>query len=209
MPIVALILLLDYNSGVRKEQMKLKEYNCSFTGYRPTKLHYGYDEEHPDCLQLKVKLAVEIEQMRKKGVTTFLSGMAQGTDIWCMEILLDLKRAYPDEVIRLIAVLPHEGQANRWSEEYRERYFQILAQADDVVTLQVHYTKDCMFKHNRYLVDSSAHLIAVYNGEKGGTQYTVDYATKKGLDIVTINPDTLNREHRPQSNDKKIIQLFK
>jgi len=146
--------------------------------------------------------------MRKKGVTTFLSGMAHGVDIWCMEILLDLQRAYPGEEIRMVAILPYEGQANRWSEKYRERYFNILAQCDDVVTLQTRYTKDCMHKRNRYLVDSSAHMIAVYNGGKGGTQYTVDYAIKKKRNIVTINPDTLNREHRPQSNGE-IIRLFK
>ena len=141
-------------------------------------------------------------------MTTFLSGMAQGADIWCAEIVLDLQRAYPDEEIRLIAIIPHEGQANRWSVEYRERYFDILARSDDVITLQAHYSKDCMHKRNRYLVDSSAHMIAVYNGERGGTQYTNDYATSKGLDVVIINPNTLMREERPQTKGSKIIRLF-
>lgn len=186
----------------------MKQKTCCFTGHRPTKLHYGYDEEHPDCVQLKVKLAVEIEQMRKNGVTTFLSGMAQGTDIWCAEIVLDLKRSYPSEEIRLVAILPYEGQADRWSDEYRERYFNILAKTDDVVTLQARYSKDCMHKRNRYMVDSSAHLIAVYSGERGGTQYTVDYAIQKGLDVVAINPSTLMREHKLPTKNSKIIQLF-
>lgn len=187
--------------------MRQKQNACCFSGHRPTKLPYGYDEEHPNCLALKLKLAVEIEQMRKKGVTTFLIGMAQGPDIWCAEIVLDLKQAYPDTEIKLIAVLPFEGQADRWHEEYRERYFNILARADDVVTLQAHYTKGCMQKRNRYLVDSSAHMIAVYNGQKGGTQFTVDYAVQKGLDIVIFNPDALERTQPGEKQRNNIIRF--
>ena len=41
---------------------------------------------------------------------------------------------------------------------------------------------------NRYLVDHANFLIAVYDGKPGGTQYTVEYARKKGLEIVQIEP---------------------
>ncbi len=182
--------------------MITKQKMCSFTGHRPNKLQFGYNENHEDCINLKLRLAAAIEEMRGKGVTTFLSGMALGTDIWCAEIVLDLRRAYPGDVIRLMAVLPYENQADNWSEKYRERYFDILARCDDVIILQAHYTKDCMFKRNRYLVDSSAHVIAVYNGKKGGTQYTVNYAINKGLDLMIIDPDTLKREELKQQKGR-------
>jgi uncharacterized phage-like protein YoqJ len=178
---------------------------CCFTGHRPIKFHYGYDEEHPDCVRLKEVLTVEIEKMRKKGVTTFLSGMAMGVDIWCAEIILNLKQTYPNEEIHLIAVIPHEGQANRWSIEYRERYFNILERADETTTLQTQYTKGCMQARNHYMVNASDHIIAVLNGESGGTKYTVDYAVEQGLDTVVINPDTLKVDHTPPD----VIDLFK
>ena len=133
--------------------------------------------------------------------------MAQGPDIWCAELVLDLRRAYTNTEIKLIAVLPFEGQADRWHEEYRERYFNILACADDVVTLQMHHTKACLQKRNRYLVDSSAHMIAVYNGLKGGTQFTVDYAVQKGLDIVILNPNTLERTQPGEKQRSNIIRF--
>jgi hypothetical protein len=41
------------------------------------------------------------------------------------------------------------------------------------------------------MVDNSAYMIAVYNGDPGDTKYTVDYAVKKGLDVVIINPDDM------------------
>ena len=40
---------------------------------------------------------------------------------------------------------------------------------------------------NRYLVDHSAMLIAVYDGMLGGTMYTISYAMKRGLDVVTLD----------------------
>ena len=118
-----------------------KKNTCCFTGHRPQKFPWGYDEEWEDCVKLKLKLACEIEAMWKKGVTTFISGMAIGVDMWAAEIVLDLKSAYPQDTIKLIAAIPYEGQANKWSVEYRERYFDILAQADQEVIMQEHYTK--------------------------------------------------------------------
>ena len=38
------------------------------------------------------------------------------------------------------------------------------------------------------MVDLATHLIAVYDGQKGGTKYTVDYAKKKGLFVSIIDP---------------------
>ena len=176
-----------------------KQKTCCFTGHRPNKLSFGDDEDSPHCLRLKVGLIGEVDKMRKEGVTTFLTGMAQGIDLIAAELVLDVKRAYPDDQIRLVAVVPYEGQANEWTEKYRERYFTVLSKADEVVTLHNRYTDTCMQERNRYMVDASSHLIAVYNGARGGAKYTVDYAIKKGLDVVIINSDTLQREHIPPS----------
>jgi len=168
-----------------------KQNTCCFSGHRPNKLPFGYDEGHPDCLRLKVMLIAKVDQMRKNGVKTFLTGMAQGADLIAAEIVLDVKRAYPGDSLRLVAVVPYEGQADRWTEEYRERYFGILSKADEVIILQKRYTDTCMLERNRYLVGHSSHLVAVSSGAKGGTKYTVDYAVKKGLNVVLINPDTI------------------
>ena len=168
-----------------------KEKTCCFSGHRPNKLPWGYNETSNDCVDMIVKLGVEIEQMRKKEVTTFLTGMAMGTDMIAAELVLDLKYAYPEEEIRLIAVVPYSGQSERWSRNYQIRYETILEQADEQIVLSPFYTKSCMHQRNRYMVDHSAHLIAVYGGENGGTKNTVEYAKRKGLDIVIIDPNHL------------------
>lgn len=183
-----------------------KQLTCCFSGHRPHKFTFGCDEESEDCILLKLKLLAQIQEMRKKGVTTFLTGMAMGVDIWAAEMILELKAELPQEGIRLIAVVPNEGQANRWSVEYRERYFNILSEVDDDVLISTHYTKDCIFERNRYMVDNSAHLIAVYNGEQGGTQYTVDYAIRKGLDIVIINPNDMAVRTAPRFRGLRLLK---
>lgn len=117
--------------------------------------------------------------------------MAQGADIWAAEIILELKKAFPDEPIKLIAVIPYEEQASKWSDDYRERYYNILSQVDEEILLQHQYTKGCLHKRNRYLVDQSGHMIAVLDNSKGGTAYTVNYAIKNNLDVIIINPNEL------------------
>ena len=163
---------------------------CAFTGHRPVRFSFGYDEEDEKCIRLKLTLAAQISRLIEIGVSTFYTGMALGTDQWCAEIVLDMKRQYPN--VRLNAVLPCETQASKWSPEQRERHFNTLADCDDVITLNTRYTPDCMLERNRYMVDHAAYLLAVYDGgNKGGTAYTVRYAREKKREIIVIRPDTL------------------
>lgn len=168
----------------------MKQQACSFTGHRPQRFSFGYDEEDKKCIQLKLVMARQVNLLIESGVSVFYTGMAQGVDQYGAEIVLAMKRQYPH--IRLIAVLPCETQANKWSPEQRERYFNTLAECDDVITLQTRYTPQCMWERNRYMVDHAGYLLAVYDGGgKGGTAYTVRYARVKKREIITVHPDTL------------------
>ena len=112
------------------------------------------------------------------------------------QVLLVKATSYPN--IRLIGVVPHEGQANHWTETWRERYFDLLEQADDVVTLSARYFSGCYHARNRYMVDAADALLAVCRkGTSGGTQYTEKYAWQKNREIVVIDPDTLERRLLP------------
>ena len=166
------------------------ERKCAFTGHRPSLYRFGFDEEHPDCLKIKLLMAQQIGELINSGVTEFLSGMALGADIWGAEIVLAFRESNPR--IKLTAFIPCETQADKWSAEQRERYFSILAECDEVVYISRHYTPSCMFERNRYLVENSDVLLAVYNGcSKGGTVYTVKYARSMGKEIRIIDPENL------------------
>ena len=49
-----------------------------------------------------------------------------------------------------------------------------------------HYHRGCFQVRNEWMVDHSALLIAAYTGEKGGTKNTVDYAARKGVQIIFV-----------------------
>ena len=162
------------------------EQSCAFTGHRPTRFTFAYDEADPRCVALKAKLAEEIEKMIKEGVNRFYSGMALGVDQWAAQAVLNLKASYSN--IQLIAVLPCENQSNRWSSEQQTDYSAILEKCGEIQTIGKHYTPQRMFQRNRRLVDQARHLIAVYDGKPGGgTAYTVNYALRKGRKVTVID----------------------
>ena len=162
---------------------------CAFTGHRPKGL--GYPELDERCAALKEKLrALIIRMIEEEGVTHFISGMAQGVDMYAAEIVLDLKSKYPH--ITLDSAIPCETQAIKWSVASRERYYNIAAKCDKETMLQREYTPDCMDKRNRYMVDHADYILAVWNGCPSGTGNTVRYAHKKGKSIIVINPVSLD-----------------
>ena len=65
---------------------------CSFTGHRPQKFPWRYNESDPACVALKETLADQITQLYETGYTEFLTGMALGVDLWAAQIVLDLRR---------------------------------------------------------------------------------------------------------------------
>ena len=165
--------------------MELK--SCAFTGHRPRKFLWGYNEADARCITLKKALVEEIVKLVDAGYTEFFSGMAEGTDTWAALAVLALKKENP--ALKLHCVLPCEGQADGWTASARELYFSILEQADEVVYVSREYHEGCMLKRNRYLVGHAACLLTVYNGEwRGGTAMTVRYARKLGREVIILDP---------------------
>ena len=165
--------------------------SSSFTGHRPARFAFGYNESDERCVKIKAVLAEQIGLLVDSGVTVFYSGMALAVDTWCAEIVLQIKKVHTH--IQLIAVRPCETQADSWSSEQQTRHFDILARCDDVITLYPKYTRSCFFERNRYLVDHAEYLLAVYDGTpKGGTAYTVKYGKQQRRQITVIHPDTLD-----------------
>lgn len=51
------------------------------------------------------------------------------------------------------------------------------------------YSRECMLNRNRYLVDHTACLSAIYNGNwRSGTAMTVRYVQKLEREIILIKP---------------------
>ncbi len=71
------------------------------------------------------------------GYVTFITGMAEGTDIWAAEIVLERKLENKD--IHLICALPHPGFESRRSMAEKDRFNNIIANAGIVKMVNEHY----------------------------------------------------------------------
>lgn len=157
---------------------------CAFTGHRPEKLPWRYDERDDRCVALKGRIEDAVRTVYEAGARHFICGMAKGCDLYFAETVLSLRDDFPD--ITLEAAIPCQTQADGWPEELRRRYLYILHQCDRQTVVSREYTPECMFRRNRYMVDSAQVLIAVYDGRPGGTMQTVRYARALGREIVSI-----------------------
>ena len=168
-------------------------HRCCFSGHRPEKL------EEPEE-QIKAWLETQIRAAISSGFTTFISGCAMGVDIWAGQIVIRLrdeeKVKMGSSFLRLIAATPWPGFSNRWSIDWQEQYSHLLRDADLSVPIANHYSKDVFQKRNEWMVDHSNRVIAYYNGAPGGTRDAIEYAEKKGVEVITNNPDYKPKERK-------------
>lgn len=163
----------------------IREKTVCFTGHRSEKLPGG------DALErLRKRLALEIERALHDGYDTFLFGGAYGFDLMAAEevlkkkVLIDLQNP---RYIRLIAVIPFEEQAVRFSVSDHERYYEIMPKCDEVITLNTRYSSQCYAQRNQYMVDRSNRVICCWNGQAvSGTAQTVRMAEKQNLEIINL-----------------------
>lgn len=160
-------------------------FTCCFTGHRPQKLPWGYDESDSRCIELKELIAEQLQLLYDSGVRRFVCGMAAGCDFYFAEEVIRLAREKRDIVLE--AAIPFAGQASSLpTDELKERYDNILSHCAVQTVLSSNYHNFCMQLRNRYMVDMSDKLLAVSAGLMGGTNYTIDYARRKGLETVII-----------------------
>ncbi|OUQ26179.1 hypothetical protein B5E77_09570 [Lachnoclostridium sp. An131] len=158
-------------------EAELRLHRCCFTGHRPEKLNRSE-------VEIKKDLEGAILQAIDDGFVTFITGMARGVDIWAGEIILQLRKNNPN--LHLIAASPYDGFESRWSADWQRRYKDILDQADLVRFVCNGYSKSCFQIRNEWMVNRSARVIAVYNGEPGGTRNTIEYAERNKVECFKI-----------------------
>ncbi len=130
------------------------------------------------------RLKRETTKLIEKGYLYFGAGGALGFDTLAAQTILNLKKDYPQ--IKLILVLPCLSQADSWDEDDRAIYEETKSKADKVVYTSRDYTRGCMHKRNRHLIDCSSTCVCFLKESFGGTAYTVKYAIQNGLDVINV-----------------------
>lgn len=158
------------------EEQKRMHRVC-FTGHRPEKL------KQSESVIVKA-LEAAIKEAISDGKNVFISGMARGVDIWAAEIVLRLRNE--GQNVKLICAGPYEGFERGWSHDWQQRYNAVLRSADLVRFICPGYSRACFQIRNEWMVDHSALVIAVFNGQPSGTKNTIDYAVQKSVAVCYV-----------------------
>lgn len=146
---------------------------CCITG------HKKIDKSKVESTKAVIREAVM--QAIQEGYTHFISGFADGVDLYFAEIVVELKDEYH---LSLEAVLPYPNRANVPKAAFQE----LLAQCISVNIVSERYFPACYMNRNRYMVDKSDLVITVYDGrQRGSTLFTMRYAHTLGNKIKVIH----------------------
>ncbi len=140
--------------------------------------HRTYRGESTDSLNRVLR------ELYARGFRYFMTGMAVGFDLEAAETVLAMREEYPD--IRLIAVVPFEGQQRRFPAMGRIRFGRVLSSADEVLTLAPEFYTGCYAARNNYLTEHAAVLVSWYDSSSGGTAYTIRQAELRGIEIINL-----------------------
>ena len=168
--------------------MAFKKQTCCFTGHRKIP-----PEQYASIVKRLESVLVDLIY---NGYKYFGAGGALGFDTIAAQTILDLKAQYPQ--IKLILILPCITQANSRNQQDKEVYEQIKIASDKVVYTSQEYTKGCMFKRNRHLVDNSSVCIAYLTRNQRRTAYTVNNEIQKNIKVINISEELkwINQRHK-------------
>ncbi len=143
----------------------------------------GHRKIAPDKIPyVKQELRCEIDIAINQGYIHFVSGFASGIDLYFAEIIAKLKQNNP---ISLEAAIPYRNRMRCPDVDFKR----LINQCDVIGIHSEEYTPSCFMKRNRFMVQSSELVIAVYDGrEKGGTLATMRYAhaLEKEVRVIRI-----------------------
>lgn len=160
---------------------------CCFIGQHPQSLPWKFNEQNEQCLKMKELLKIEIIKAIENGYTTFISGMTLGFDMIFAEMVLELKKVYSH--IKLIGAIPFKKQSKLWKEKDKQRYKSLLAQLASVRCVYDEYIGTaCMIERNHYMINNSSLVIVLFNGKNGVIKNTLDYAKKRNIILIVLEP---------------------
>lgn len=146
---------------------------CTFAGHREV-----YQSHIFEKLEQEIEKILDLDESFR-----FLVGGMGDFDGLCASAVRKAKRSHPEKQISLELVMPYLTQELNESKDYYEQFY------DDVIIpielAGVHY-KSAITKRNQWMVEQSSYLIAYVYRDFGGAYTTLQYAKKKGLQVVNI-----------------------
>ena len=165
---------------------------CCFTGHRKRDLPFCGDLTKQGMKNLVSTVHLKCVEAYERGIRTFIAGMAEGADLMCGSVIMDMKGDSRYKDIRLICVLPYPEQRKELRSAPDRYIHSLMLESADAVTITGEIADPGRYrKRNQYMVDHSSALIAVYREKQcgSGTLQTINMARRAGSDIHIIDLD--------------------
>jgi uncharacterized phage-like protein YoqJ len=140
----------------------------AISGYKPFELGI-FKKDHPSAYFIKAAIKKELFPKIEDGLEWILISGQLGVELWAAEVVYEIQAQFPE--LKLAVITPFLDQEASWSENNKEWYESVLAQADfiDSVTKKG-YEKPWQFRlKNQFFIDKSNALLLLYDLEKEGS----------------------------------------
>lgn len=150
---------------------------CAIFGENPDELEFGYDEEYYTCSKMKLRLVLAMQKLAESGCNSFISTVDQGAAMWGAEACIAMRENGAN--VKLIAVPTSELQASRWHPERRERYYNMLEAADEVIEQKKVSAED-------YILANITHAIFLGDTDISRLAALLERAKNMGAEIIRV-----------------------
>ncbi|MBQ8248411.1 MAG: DUF1273 family protein [Clostridia bacterium] len=151
---------------------------CAIFGENPSELEFGYDEEYYTCAVMKFRLVSAMQDALADGCREFISTLDEGAAMWGAEACLAIKSLGGD--VTLTVAPTSERQAERWHPERRERYFNLIEKADELISpVGDEYGED-------YILKSVGRVIVVGNTSHPRIAEFIENARAEQIEICVV-----------------------
>ena len=201
----------------KKNKNQNIEKTCFFAGPRVRNFPWQSEDER-FIKPLKDLLEKEIRKAIEKGYRHFISGMANGVDMYAARIVVKIKQEQPDLKLIFEAAIPFPSQPAKWTDAQKSEYAELLAMADKKKIIGKVPSVENFDKRNNYMIENAGMLIAVNSIKPGGgTSRLIESAGKRKKEVVVIEPRklydirfyiTLKRRDTDGINDEAAIDEF-
>ena len=163
---------------------------CCFTGHRSRDLPFGGDMRKQGMKCLASSLQLLMVEAIADGYKTFISGMSDGIDLICAQLVLELAKSGRYGDLRLVCALPYReqfGEIVTTLDKYKCSV--VIDGCDEKVIVSDKADRDRYKKRNQFMVDHSSRIIGVIKEKTAGsgTLQTVNMAKRAGLEIKMIS----------------------